>query len=114
MIKKILKMLQTQDYITPLSILNLTEVDQLVYMLREWFDIATTIKDTGSKNPFKPKKTYPQFDSWIKTVRYEPLPGRIRVVDIGFNSKTNNSVLPLNILTENLIQVSRCIMPWIS
>ncbi len=39
-------------------------------------------------------KNYPMFDYWIESVAHDPLPSKIKVVDIGQNQNTGASVLP--------------------
>jgi len=90
---RILTMLKKEDYITPITILNLTSVDQLQYVLHTWFQFATTEYDNSLKNI---KKKYPIFDPWIKSVTHDPLLGKIKLVEIGFNQNTGNSVVPVD------------------
>lgn len=87
---RLLSMLKKEDYITPLEMLNLTSLDQLQYILDKWFEIAVT----DYHGEFKSNVTYPSFDRWIHTVSHDPLLGRIKLVDIGLNQNTGNSVVP--------------------
>ena len=89
-VTRILQMLQKEDYITPLVILSLSSMDQLYYILDQWFQVATVNYNFA----FKPNSKYPVFDRWINTVTYDPLLGPIRVVEIGFNQNTGDSVVP--------------------
>jgi hypothetical protein len=90
LMKRIVKLLQRQDYASPLDILHLTKVEQLHYLLYTWFSISVT-----DSNPIpKPTISYPKLDRWIKTVRHDPIYARIKVIEIGFNKDTDSSVLP--------------------
>lgn len=89
---RILSMLKKEDYITPASILNLSSLDQLLYILHYWFSIATTEYNGEIKDY---KKSYSIFDKWIETVTHDPLLGKIKVVDVGYNQNTGNSVVPI-------------------
>lgn len=88
---RILERLKKEDYMTILSLLNLDTIDQIYYILHTWFEVATTGYD-GSLKIFK--KKYTNFDSWIRSVTHDPLLGKIRIVDIGYNAKTDSSVVP--------------------
>ena len=88
---RILVMLKKEDYITPLSLLGLSSLDQLQYILHKWMSVATHDYDGSLKGS---KKKYHIFDEWINTVTHDPLLGRIQVVEIGHNDKTSNSVVP--------------------
>jgi len=92
LIIRILNLLKNEDYVTPMTILNLINLDQLKYILHEWFQKATTIGDKGMLKDYN--KKYPVFDHWIQSVRSDPLPGPIKVVEIGQNQNTGISVLP--------------------
>lgn len=89
---KYLTMLKKEDYITPLSILHLTDIAQLIYILHKWFSIS----NTEYKNNLEKyvTKDYHTMDPWITSVTHDPILGKIKVAEIGFNSKTGNSVLP--------------------
>lgn len=88
---KILHMLKKEDYITPLECLKLTTLDQLQYILHKWFIKATT----NYQNQLAGfKKKYPEFDPWINSVTHDPLLGRIKIVEIGINQNTGDSVVP--------------------
>lgn len=88
---RLLSMLNKEDYITPLELLNLSSMDQLQYILHTWFETAVVDYDGALKNTVK---KYPIFDDWIKLVTHDPLLGRIKIVEIGFNQNTGNSVVP--------------------
>lgn len=88
---RLLLMLSKQEYITVLSILYLTTIDELAYALSKWLGSALSVE---IKSPFKSKKSYPSLDKWINTVRHDPILGKIRITDIGFNEKNNTSVVP--------------------
>ncbi|XWV25891.1 putative helicase [Tupanvirus soda lake] len=88
---KILTMLKKEDYVTPLELLGLSNLDQLQYILHTWFRTATTEYNGVFKNF---KKKYPIFDDWIYTVTHDPLLGKIKIVEIGQNQNTGNSVFP--------------------
>jgi len=89
---RILFMLKKEDYITPLSILELTSLEQLIYILDKWFESATTKYDNMLKSYVT--KKYPVFDDWIRTVRADPIMAKMKVVEIGQNQNTLGSVLP--------------------
>nr|AEX62539.1 putative helicase [Moumouvirus Monve] len=87
---RILNMMKREDYVTILGILGLTSMDQLYYILDRWFRIATT----DYNGAFKYSKKYPQFDKWISTVAYDPIMVPVKVVEIGNNQVTGDSVVP--------------------
>jgi hypothetical protein len=89
-ILKILTMYKKEDYMTPLNILGLSTMEQLQYVLHQWFTLATLNYD----NSFKQKKKFPMLDQWIKTMAHDPLLGKIKVVEIGQNQNTGGSVVP--------------------
>ncbi|AGF85441.1 helicase family protein [Moumouvirus goulette] len=91
LIIKILNFLKQENYSTPLNILNLTNLDELHYVLHKWFECATINYNNSLENY---KKTYDEYDNWIKCVRSDTLPCKIKIIEIGFNEKTNTSVLP--------------------
>ena len=98
---RILTMLKKEDYITPLAVLGLNSLDQLQYILYRWLEIATNdpgpnLVALGSISGIldKPQKKYPVYDEWIESVTHDPLLGRIKVVEVGYNEKTGNSVIP--------------------
>ena len=89
---KILSMLKKQDYVTPLSIMGLISLDQLKYVLDEWLSDATLeYKRTVPKS----KKDYPELDQWIYSVTHDPIISRIKIVEVGYNQGTGNSVVPI-------------------
>lgn len=88
---RLLQMLKKEDYITPMAILNLTTQAQLQYILHYWFAIATT----SYNNELFTNKTFDIFNRWIRTVTHDPILTPIKVVDIGFNENTSQSVLPI-------------------
>nr|AEX62930.1 putative helicase [Moumouvirus Monve] len=88
---KILDLLKQENYNTPLNILGLTDLDELHYILHKWFECGTTNYNDSLKNY---NKTYEKYDDWIKCVRSDTLPCRIKIVEIGYNEKTGASVLP--------------------
>ncbi len=88
---RILTMLKKEDYATPLNILGLSSLDQLQYVMHQWFTLATT----GYNDEFKKtKKYYPQLYPWIKSVAHDPLLGKIKVIEIGQNQSTGAPVVP--------------------
>ena len=89
---RLLSMLKKEDYITPLELLGLTNIDQLQYILHNWFHIACIEYDNSIP---KSKKNYLNFDDWINTVSSDPLDAKIKVVDVGYNQTTGNSVVPI-------------------
>lgn len=89
---RILSMLKKEDYVTPLETLGLSNLDQLQYILHKWFLTATTDYNNAFKNV---KGKYPIFDDWIKTVTHDPLLDKIKIVEIGQNQNTGNSVVPI-------------------
>jgi hypothetical protein len=89
---RILTMLKKEDYITPINILNLASLEQLFYILDQWGRSALE-KDPGYFRALATKK-FPAFDQWIKSVTHDPLLGKLRVAEIGFNEKTGDSVVP--------------------
>lgn len=90
---KILSILRREDYVTPLEMLGLTNLDQLQYILHEWMQIATINYDDSIP---KPKKKYPIFDDYIAAVAHDPIDSKIKVVDVGYNQSTDNSVIPID------------------
>jgi hypothetical protein len=90
-VNRILSILKKEDYITPLELLGLSNMDQLQYILHKWFSVATTEYSNAFKNF---KKKYSVFDDWINSVTHDPLLGRIKVVEIGYNQNTGNPVVP--------------------
>ena len=94
---RLLTMLKKEDYLTPLAILNLSSLDQLQYIIHNWLKYATDNYNTyaSSKNSLRgSKKKYSIFDNWIKSVTHDPLLGKIKIVDIGHNKNTGDSVVP--------------------
>lgn len=87
---RILAMLKKEDYITPLALFGLSSMDQLQYILHKWLQVATIDYD----NSLTTKNKYPIFDEWIETVTHDPILGRIKVVEIGHNENTGDSVVP--------------------
>lgn len=92
LICKILALLKNQDFITVLEILNLTEIDQLFYILYTWVKCATMCTVNYFNKCFK--KSYLKFDKWITKVSHDPLDCKIKVVDIGCNKNTGSPVIP--------------------
>lgn len=90
-ILKILNMLKKEEYSTALTILGLTTLDELKYVLHKWFQIATTGYNNEIGNS---KKNYPKYDRWIKSVTHDPILTKIRVREIGSNQNTGASVVP--------------------
>ncbi|AGD92641.1 putative helicase [Megavirus lba] len=87
---RILTMMKKEDYVTILGVLGLTNMDQLYYILDRWFRIATT----DYNNVFKYTNKYPTFDKWISTVAYDPIMAPVKIVEIGLNQVTGESVVP--------------------
>lgn len=96
LITKILSMLNHEDYVTPLSLFSLTEIDQLKYILDTWFRFAVD----GYTNDFHYKKKYPIYDDWIRTVTHDPILGKIKLVDVGQNQNTGGPVVPVDWLDK--------------
>lgn len=95
-ILRMCRLLKKEDYITPLSVLNLLELDELHYILYTWLDCATNDFTESNKKLFpKPKKNYEDFDEWIRTVRSDPISCQIKVIEIGCNQKTGGPVVPI-------------------
>ena len=90
-IRKILTILLKEDYETPLKILELETLDELFYVLDTWFQLATTTYDNSIKYS---KSKFTNFDQWIRTVRSDPLPCKIKIIEIGQNLNTTESVIP--------------------
>lgn len=88
---KILQMLNKEEYMKPLSILNLKDMDQLHYILHKWLQVSNDAYDNSLDNF---KNEYPKFDKWIKTVTHDPIDAKIKLVDIGYNQNTGASVVP--------------------
>ena len=87
---KILTLLKTENYHVVLQMLELTNLSQLKYVLSQWFQIAFY-------EPiyiFENTKSFPELDEWIRTVRKNPLLGKIKIVEIGHNEKDGCSVVP--------------------
>lgn len=90
-VEKILRLLKKEEYIAVLDLLKLKTMDQVYYVLHHWFSFAVEDYDNSIQIY---EKEYPQFDQWIETVRSDPLPGKIKIVDIGHNTVTGDSVVP--------------------
>lgn len=90
-ILRILSMLKKEDYTMPLNILGLSSLDQLQYVLDQWFKLATTEYNNAFKGS---SKYYPQLYPWIKSVYHDPLLGKIKVVEIGQNQTTGAPIVP--------------------
>lgn len=89
---RILNMLDKEDFITPITILDLTDTNQLFYILHEWFRSANTAYDDSLKSHVTEK--YHEFDEWIHSVTHDPILGKVKIVAIGSNEKTGDSVVP--------------------
>ncbi len=87
---RILKMLKKEDAITPLTILSLTSMDQLHYILHKWLSKATN----QYYNSLMSNVKFPTYDHWICTCIHDPISVKIKVTDIGINENTSQSVLP--------------------
>ena len=90
-IKKILNLLKKEDYITPLTLIQVDSLDKLKYILHKWFSVATN----GYNNSIIIKKEYPVYDSWIKTVTHDPLTTKIKLYETGCNKNTQQPVVPI-------------------
>ncbi|AVG46627.1 putative helicase [Acanthamoeba polyphaga mimivirus] len=90
---KILKLMKKENYTSALNILDIVDINELYYVLHTWFQHATTQYENEIKINFD-NESYHDLDHWIKTVRSDPLPGKIKIMEIGFNEKTGGSVLP--------------------
>lgn len=88
---RLLTILKKEDYITPLELLKLTTLDQLQYILHKWFVKATLEYNNQLAGS---KKNYPFYDEWINSVTHDPLLCRIKIVEIGSNQTTGDSVVP--------------------
>lgn len=93
LVKKILILLKKEDYMTPLKILELETLDELFHILDTWFQFSTTDYDNSIKC-YK-STNIEKFNKWIKTVRSDPLPSKIKIIEIGQNENTGESVLPV-------------------
>lgn len=97
---RILKMLKSENYTTPLDILGLNSLDQLRYVLDMWFKKAIAVPSLESnpeyENFFNSEKIYPALDNWITSVAHDPLLTKIKIVEVGQNEKTGNSVVPVD------------------
>ena len=90
---RLLTMLKKEDYITPLTILDLKNLDQLYYILHKWFQSAVVgYRDELGKEEYPEK--YSEFDDWISSVTHDPLLGRIKIVGLGHNQNTDSPVVP--------------------
>ena len=92
-VTKMLGLLKKEDYITPLALLGLSSMDQLQYILHKWFQMATVDYNNELASS---KKKYPIFDDWITTITHDPLPNKIKIVEIGQNQNTGDSVVPVD------------------
>lgn len=90
-VTQILKMLDSEDYTTPVDMYSLISLDMLAYVLDTWFRKHVV----GYRNNFKVSKTYPVLDEWINTVTTDPLLCKIKVIGIGLNTNTQDSVVPI-------------------
>lgn len=93
LIIRILKMIHTEDFNTPLNILGLMTIDQLVYIIKTWLQLALKTP-TIYTAMLKPTASYPKFDSWLKTYRFDPINAKFKIVEIGMNRDTGQSVVP--------------------
>lgn len=91
-VQRILFMLKNEDYMTILQILDLNSIDEIYYILHTWFEVATTDYDMSLKSTFK--KKYPSFDQWIESVTHDPILGKIKIAEVGYNAKTDMPVVP--------------------
>lgn len=93
---KILKLLEKEDYITPLILFRLKSLDELFYVLKEWFRSATTYEGTISKLFVDVKDIdNDNYLDWVKSVRSDALPCRLKIIEVGHNDLTNESVIPV-------------------
>jgi len=90
-VEKILRLLKKEEYLLVMNLLEITNPDQIYYILHKWFEFAVHGYD-GSLKVYE--KEYPQFDKWIISERSDPLPGKIKIVEIGQNTVTGESVVP--------------------
>ena len=89
---RILHFVKKEDYITIMNMLDLVNVDQINYVIHRWCQNSVADYD----NSLVSKKKFPELDWWIESDRATPLPGKIRVTDVGQNKNTGDSVVPLN------------------
>lgn len=93
-VTKILKMLEKEDYITPLLIFSLKSLDELYYILYGWFQHATTYSGSVDKL-FPHNNTNEVYLKWIKCVRGDALPCKLKIIEVGHNDLTGESVVPV-------------------
>lgn len=92
---RICTMLKKEDYITPLTILKLKRTEELRYILHTWFSVATTEYENEIDMRYTTSvSNFSRFDEWINTVTHDPILVRIKIVEIGQNQNTGNSVVP--------------------
>lgn len=90
-VSRMCHLLKKEEYVTVISVMMVDDLDKLFYILDQWFSLVTT----GYHAELKVyKRTYPTYDWWIQTVRHDPLPHKIQIVDIGQNQLTGEPVVP--------------------
>lgn len=87
---QLLKILDNEDYVSPLEMLSFISLDMLWYVLDKW--LTKSVEGYNKQIPVS--KKYPQLDKWIETVTHDPLLMRIKVIGIGHNVTTDDSVVP--------------------
>ena len=88
---QILKQLEKEDYVTPLDMLSIINLDTLLYILHTWMERAVEGYDNSMKLF---EKKWESYDDWIKTTISDPLLSKIKVIEIGHNKVTGDSVVP--------------------
>lgn len=96
LVLKLLSYINNQSYLTCLDILNLDSVDQLIYCINSWFSVALDPTDLVKIPKIGKSASYHHLDQWIKSVTHDPIIGKFKIIDIGYNSKTSDSVFPID------------------
>ena len=92
---RIIRRLSVQDYMSSMELLFVTSVDEIAYILDAWIKNATENYDDYANVFSFHKNNYPQYNEWIKTVTHDPINAKMAIVEIGHNTVTNNSVVPV-------------------
>lgn len=88
---RVLKRLKIQDYSSAMELLFTVSLDQIAYILDRWLYITQEIY-TDIFHFYKNK--YPQYDVWINTNISDPINVKIRILELGINTTTGDSVFP--------------------
>lgn len=103
-VRKILTMLEKEDYINPLIIFGVKSLDELLCILKKWFLHATSYEgNINKKIKYDGVVDISSYVDWIKSVRSDPLPCRLKVIEVGHNDLTNDSVVPIEWIDQEFV-----------